>query len=61
MCDLEFSSSDTGGHGADALLLQVELLAPAVTGTMNVLKACSQAQVKRVVVVSSLSAVMVEP
>ena len=61
MCDLEFSSSDTGGHGADALLLQVELLAPAVTGTMNVLKACSQAQVKRVVVVSSLSAVMVNP
>ncbi|KAG2607311.1 hypothetical protein PVAP13_4NG238000 [Panicum virgatum] len=40
---------------------EVELLAPAVTGTMNVLKACSQAQVKRVVVVSSLSAVMVNP
>ena len=44
-----------------SLLLQVELLAPAVTGTMNVLKACSEAKVKRVVVVSSLSAVMVNP
>ncbi|CAD6338988.1 unnamed protein product [Miscanthus lutarioriparius] len=40
---------------------EVELLAPAVTGTMNVLKACSEAKVKRVVVVSSLSAVMVNP
>ncbi|XP_062227678.1 cinnamoyl-CoA reductase 1-like [Phragmites australis] len=38
---------------------EVELLAPAVTGTRNVLKACSEAKVKRVVVVSSLSAVMV--
>ncbi|CAL5039439.1 unnamed protein product [Urochloa decumbens] len=40
---------------------EAELLAPAVTGTMNVLKACSEAKVKRVVVVSSLSAVMVNP
>ncbi|XP_062179039.1 cinnamoyl-CoA reductase 1-like [Phragmites australis] len=40
---------------------EVELLAPAVTGTMNVLKACSEANVKRVVVVSSLSAIMVNP
>nr|CAB3468458.1 unnamed protein product [Digitaria exilis] len=39
----------------------VELLAPAVTGTMNVLKACSEAKVKRVVVVSSLSALMANP
>ncbi|CAD6336242.1 unnamed protein product [Miscanthus lutarioriparius] len=38
-----------------------ELLAPAVTGTMNVLKACSEAKVKRVVVVSSVAAVMVNP
>jgi nucleoside-diphosphate-sugar epimerase len=59
VCDLDFSSSNAG-H-ADALSLQVELLAPAVSGTMNVLKACSQAVVKRVVVVSSLSAVMVNP
>ena len=44
------------------LLLQVEILAPAVTGTMNVLRACSEAEVvKRVVVVSSLSAVMIKP
>jgi hypothetical protein len=43
------------------LLLQVELLAPAVTGTMNVLKASSEAKVKRVVVVSSVAAVMVNP
>lgn len=40
---------------------EVELLAPAVTGTMNILKACSDAKVKRVVVVSSVSAVMVNP
>ncbi|KAF8658449.1 hypothetical protein HU200_058900 [Digitaria exilis] len=40
---------------------EVELLAPAVTGTMNVLKACSEAKVKRVVVVSSLSALMANP
>ncbi|KAL6603811.1 hypothetical protein ACP70R_044172 [Stipagrostis hirtigluma subsp. patula] len=40
---------------------EVQLLAPAVTGTMNVLKACSEAKVKRVVVVSSLSAVIAKP
>lgn len=40
---------------------EVELLAPAVTGTKNVLKACSEAKVKRVVVVSSVAAVMVNP
>ncbi|XP_066373818.1 cinnamoyl-CoA reductase 1-like [Miscanthus floridulus] len=40
---------------------EVELLAPAVTGTMNALRACSEAEVKRVVVVSSLSAVMIKP
>ncbi|KAJ1259965.1 hypothetical protein BS78_10G195800 [Paspalum vaginatum] len=40
---------------------EAELLAPAVTGTMNVLKAWSEAKVKRVVVVSSLSAVMINP
>lgn len=42
-------------------MLQAEMIAPAVTGTVNVLKACSEAKVKRVVVVSSLSAVMVHP
>ncbi|PUZ59901.1 hypothetical protein GQ55_4G080600 [Panicum hallii var. hallii] len=40
---------------------EVELLAPAVTGTANVLKACFETKVRRVVVVSSLSAVMVNP
>uniref|UniRef100_A0ACD5ZC16 Uncharacterized protein n=1 Tax=Avena sativa TaxID=4498 RepID=A0ACD5ZC16_AVESA len=40
---------------------EVDLLAPAVTGTMNVLKACSEANVKRVVMVSSVAAVMVNP
>ncbi|CAL5048773.1 unnamed protein product [Urochloa decumbens] len=42
-------------------MLQAEMLAPAVTGTMNVMKACSEAKVKRVVVVSSLSAVLENP
>ncbi|XP_024313563.1 cinnamoyl-CoA reductase 1 isoform X2 [Brachypodium distachyon] len=40
---------------------EAEILAPAVTGSINVLKACSEAKVKRVVVVSSVSAVMVNP
>ncbi|XP_072149352.1 cinnamoyl-CoA reductase 1 [Setaria viridis] len=40
---------------------EAELLAPAVAGTVNVLKACSEAKVKRVVVVSSLSTVLVNP
>ena len=41
--------------------VQVELIAPAVTGTLNVLKACSEAKVKRVVVVSSTVAVFMIP
>nr|XP_025882090.1 cinnamoyl-CoA reductase 1 isoform X3 [Oryza sativa Japonica Group] len=40
---------------------EVDILAPAVTGTTNVLKACSEAKVGRVVVVSSVSAAMVNP
>jgi nucleoside-diphosphate-sugar epimerase len=43
------------------MFVQADLIAPAVTGTSNVLKACSEAKVKRVVVVSSVSAVMVNP
>ncbi|KAG1326808.1 cinnamoyl-CoA reductase 1 [Cocos nucifera] len=39
----------------------VELIAPAVTGTLNVLKACCEAKVKRVVVVSSVAAVTMIP
>ncbi|KAF7140877.1 hypothetical protein RHSIM_Rhsim06G0002800 [Rhododendron simsii] len=41
--------------------LQVELVEPAVKGTLNVLKACSEANVKRVVVVSSVAAVVLSP
>lgn len=41
--------------------LQVELLAPAVKGTLNVLKACSEAKVKRVVYVSSVAALVMNP
>ncbi|KAI8549236.1 hypothetical protein RHMOL_Rhmol06G0010500 [Rhododendron molle] len=39
----------------------VELVEPAVKGTLNVLKACSEANVKRVVVVSSAAAVLLSP
>ncbi|KAL5707283.1 hypothetical protein ACHQM5_025349 [Ranunculus cassubicifolius] len=37
---------------------EIEIMEPAVTGTCNVLKACSMANVKRVVVLSSIAAVM---
>ncbi|XP_026658471.1 cinnamoyl-CoA reductase 1-like [Phoenix dactylifera] len=40
---------------------EVQIIAPAVTGTLNVLKACSEANVKRVVVVSSTAAVIMNP
>lgn len=43
------------------LVLQVELIAPAVDGTLNVLKACIEANVKRVVYVSSVAAVFMNP
>ncbi|KAF8406749.1 hypothetical protein HHK36_008841 [Tetracentron sinense] len=39
----------------------VELIEPAVTGTRNVLMACSEAKVKRIVVVSSIAAVVMNP
>ncbi|KAM3192627.1 hypothetical protein ACQJBY_069689 [Aegilops geniculata] len=38
-----------------------EVIAPAVTGTLNVLKACYEAKVKRVVMVSSIAAVFNNP
>ncbi|XP_028118960.1 cinnamoyl-CoA reductase 1-like [Camellia sinensis] len=41
--------------------LEVQLIEPTVKGTLNVLKACSEANVKRVVVVSSGAAVSVNP
>ncbi|KAL5707291.1 cinnamoyl-CoA reductase [Ranunculus cassubicifolius] len=40
---------------------EVELLEPAVSGTLNVLKACLEGGVKRVVYVSSVAAVMYNP
>ncbi|XP_057975589.1 cinnamoyl-CoA reductase 1-like [Malania oleifera] len=40
---------------------EVELMEPAVKGTLNVLKACYKAKVKRVVVVSSGAAVFMNP
>lgn len=40
---------------------EVELIEPAVKGTLNVLKACQEAKVKRVVVVSSVAAVIMNP
>lgn len=40
---------------------EAEVIAPAVTGTLNVLKACYEAKVKRVVMVSSVAAVAVNP
>lgn len=41
--------------------MQVELIEPAVKGTLNVLKACSEVKVKRVVVVSSVAALAMNP
>ncbi|XP_078178274.1 cinnamoyl-CoA reductase 1-like [Carex rostrata] len=40
---------------------EVEVLEPAVTGTKNVLKASLEAKVKRVVMVSSVSAISMKP
>lgn len=40
---------------------EVEVIEPAVKGTLNVLKACVEAKVKRVVVVSSQAAVSFNP
>ncbi|TXG51857.1 hypothetical protein EZV62_021026 [Acer yangbiense] len=40
---------------------EVEVIEPAVKGTFNVMKACHEAKVKRVVVVSSIAAVVMNP
>ncbi|XP_068647885.1 cinnamoyl-CoA reductase 1-like [Aristolochia californica] len=40
---------------------EIDLIEPAVTGTLNVLKASSEAKVKRVIVVSSVGAVSFTP
>ncbi|CAN6580008.1 unnamed protein product [Malus baccata var. baccata] len=51
--------------GPEARIFQIilcyEFLEPAIKGTLNVLKACKEANVKRVVVVSSLAAVVMNP
>lgn len=39
------------------LYFQIELVEPAVKGTLNVVKACVEAKVKRLVLVSSIIAV----
>ena len=44
-----------------ASVVQLQMLAPAVTGTTNVLRAASAAGVQRVVVVSSIVAVEINP
>lgn len=41
--------------------VKVEVIEPAVKGTLNVLKASLEAKVKRVVVVSSTAAVLMNP
>lgn len=41
--------------------MQVELIEPAVKGTLNVLKACHEAKVKRVVIVSSIASLLMNP
>jgi len=43
------------------MILQVEVIEPAVKGTTNVLQACLEAKVQRVVYVSSVSAICVGP
>ncbi|KAL8485135.1 hypothetical protein ACS0TY_027430 [Phlomoides rotata] len=40
---------------------EVEVVEPALKGTLNVLKACSKARVRRVVIVSSVVAIIVNP
>ncbi|XP_062097173.1 cinnamoyl-CoA reductase 1-like [Humulus lupulus] len=40
---------------------EIELIEPAVSGTLNVLKACREAKVERVIYVSSIAAVAMNP
>uniref|UniRef100_A0A0D9WS91 NAD-dependent epimerase/dehydratase domain-containing protein n=1 Tax=Leersia perrieri TaxID=77586 RepID=A0A0D9WS91_9ORYZ len=57
---LDYGSMAAAIAGCDDVF-HVDILAPSVTGTMNVLKACSEAKIRKVVVVSSVSAVMLNP
>ncbi|KAB5557818.1 hypothetical protein DKX38_008727 [Salix brachista] len=50
-----------GCRGVFHVASPVEVIEPAVKGTLNVLKACAEAKVKRVVIVSSGSAVLSNP
>ncbi|XP_043712213.1 cinnamoyl-CoA reductase 1-like isoform X2 [Telopea speciosissima] len=59
-CDGVFHAASPVPSGT-VLNPEVELIEPAVTGTLNVLKACSEAKVKRVVIVSSIVAVRMNP
>ncbi|XP_043712210.1 cinnamoyl-CoA reductase 1-like [Telopea speciosissima] len=59
-CDGVFHVASPVPPGA-VLNPEVELIEPAVTGTLNVLKACSETKVKRVVIVSSGAAVAMKP
>ena len=43
------------------MINQVEVLDPAINGTLNVLKACVTAKIKRVVMTSSVAAVSGDP
>ncbi|KAH7566973.1 hypothetical protein JRO89_XS07G0002300 [Xanthoceras sorbifolium] len=52
------SSAIIGCTGVFHVASPVEVVEPAVKGTLNVLKACNEAKVKRVVVVSSRAAVV---
>ncbi|CAN6580006.1 unnamed protein product [Malus baccata var. baccata] len=54
-------SAVAGCSGVFHVASPVELIEPAVKGTLNVLSACLEAKVKRAVVVSSISAVFVSP
>ncbi|KAL5225824.1 hypothetical protein ABZP36_012463 [Zizania latifolia] len=50
-----------GHYAVRGTVRDPEIIAPAVTGTLNVLKACYEAKVKQVVMVSSVAAVGVNP
>ncbi|OWM85988.1 hypothetical protein CDL15_Pgr012238 [Punica granatum] len=54
-------SAIAGCTGVIHVACPVEMLEPAVTGTLNVLRACSEAKVKRVVYISSTAAVVKNP
>ncbi|OWM70551.1 hypothetical protein CDL15_Pgr014224 [Punica granatum] len=54
-------SAIEGCAGVLHVACPVDVVEPAVNGTLNVLKACSEAKVKRVIYVSSVAAVTMNP